>query len=72
MKESLATVLETVADVRQGRVAIIHGPHRRTWRELDDRAARLAGYLAGAGIGAGARVGIALYNSIEYVESVLA
>lgn len=72
MKESLGTVLETVADVRQDRTAIAHGARIRTWRDLDERAARLAGHLAAAGIGADARVGIALYNSIEYIESVFA
>ena len=72
MKENLGTVLETVADVRRDRTAVIHGQHTRTWGELDSRAARLAGYLAGAGIGREARVGIALYNSIEYLESVFA
>ena len=72
MKENLGTVLETVADVRRGRTAVIHGQRTRTWGELDSRAARLAGYLAGAGLGPGARVGIALYNSIEYLESVFA
>ena len=72
MRTSLGTVLETVADVRQDRIALVHGQRTRTWRELDDRAARLAGYLASAGIGPQARVGIALYNSPEYIESVLA
>jgi len=72
MRKSLGTVLETVADMRQDRIAIVHGQRTRTWRELDDRAARLAGYLAGAGIGPQARVGIALYNGPEYIESVFA
>lgn len=68
----MAAVLETVADVRQGQTALIHGPRRRSWRELDSRAARLAGHLARAGAGPGDRIGMALYNGIEYVESVLA
>lgn len=72
MRKSLGNVLETVADVRQDRIAIVHGQRTRTWRELDDRAARLAGYLAGAGIRPQARVGIALHNSPEYIESVFA
>src|SRR6266581_3724643 len=72
MRNGLGTVLETVADVRRDRIAMIHGQRSRTWRELDDHAARLAGYLAGAGIGPQARVGMALYNSPEYIESVFA
>ena len=72
MRENFATVLETVADVRADRVAVTHGDHSRTWAELDERASRLAGFLAGRGIGAESRVAIALYNGIEYLESVFA
>ena len=72
MRENFATVLETVADVRADRTAVTHGDRSVTWRQLDDRSSRLAGFLAGRGIGAGARVAIALYNGIEYLESVFA
>jgi 3-oxocholest-4-en-26-oate---CoA ligase len=72
VRESFATVLETVADVRADRTAITHGDRRQTWRQLDDRASRLAAYLASQGIGAGDRVAIVLYNGIEYIESVFA
>ena len=72
MKESFATVLETVADVRADRIAVTQGERSQTWRQLDDRASRLATVLAGHGIGRESRVAIALYNGIEYLESVLA
>jgi 3-oxocholest-4-en-26-oate---CoA ligase len=72
MRENFATVLETVADVRADHTAVTHGDRSVTWRQLDDRSSRLAGFLAGRGIGAGARVAIALYNGIEYLESVFA
>jgi acyl-CoA synthetase (AMP-forming)/AMP-acid ligase II len=72
VRENFATVLETVADVRADRVAVTHGGRNRTWRQLDERASRLAAYLAECGIGVGDRVAIALYNSIEYLESVFA
>lgn len=72
MKESFATVLETVADVRADRIAVTHGDRSRTWQQLDDRASRLAAVLAGRGVGRESRVAIALYNGIEYLESVLA
>jgi 3-oxocholest-4-en-26-oate---CoA ligase len=68
----MATVLETVADVRADRTAITHGDRSATWRGLDERASRLASYLASQGIGTEDRVAIALYNGIEYVESVFA
>jgi 3-oxocholest-4-en-26-oate---CoA ligase len=72
VRENFATVLETVADVRADHTAVTHGDRSVTWRQLDDRSSRLAGFLAGRGIGADARVAIALYNGIEYLESVFA
>jgi fatty-acyl-CoA synthase len=72
VKESFATVLETVADVRADRIAVTHGDRSRTWQQLDERASRLATVLAGHGVGRESRVAIALYNGIEYLESVLA
>ena len=72
MRENFATVLETVADVRADREAVAHGDRSLTWRELDERAARLAAFLAGRGVGAEDRVAIALYNCPEYLESVFA
>lgn len=72
VKESFATVLETVADVRADRVAVTHGDRSRTWQQLDERASRLASVLAGHGVTRESRVAIALYNGIEYLESVLA
>ncbi|SFE85404.1 AMP-binding protein [Blastococcus tunisiensis] len=72
MNESFATVLETVGDLRRDRLAVSHGSRTRTWAELDARAARLAAHLAGQGIGPESRVAVALYNGIEYVESVYA
>jgi 3-oxocholest-4-en-26-oate---CoA ligase len=72
VRENFATVLETVADVRADRTAVTHGDHSLTWRQLDERASRLAAFLAGRGIGAEDRVAIALYNGPEYLESVFA
>jgi 3-oxocholest-4-en-26-oate---CoA ligase len=72
VRESFATVLETVADVRADRTAITHGDRSRSWRQLDERASRLAAYLAGQGVGTEDRVAIALYNGIEYLECVFA
>jgi fatty-acyl-CoA synthase len=72
VRENFATVLESVADVRADRTAVTHGDRSLTWRQLDERASRLAAFLAGRGVGTGTRVAIALYNGIEYLESVFA
>jgi acyl-CoA synthetase (AMP-forming)/AMP-acid ligase II len=72
VNESFATVLETVGDLRRERLAVSHGERTRTWAQLDERAARLAGHLGAQGVGRDSRVAVALYNGIEYVESVYA
>jgi 3-oxocholest-4-en-26-oate---CoA ligase len=72
VRENFATVLETVADVRADRTAVTCGDRSLAWEQLDERASRLASFLAGRGVGAQTRVAIALYNGIEYLESVFA
>ena len=72
MNENFATILETIADLRPGRVVVSHGERSRTWAEFDDEAARLAGYLAAQGVGPEDRVAIGLYNGIEYLVTVFA
>ncbi|SFL33577.1 AMP-binding protein [Geodermatophilus ruber] len=72
MEENLATILETVADAMGDAVAVVQGDRVRTWAELDDRAARLAAALSERGVRAGSRVGVGLWSSAEYVETVFA
>jgi fatty-acyl-CoA synthase len=73
MQENVASLLEAITDVLTAvdpeRTALVHGDRRRTWADFDGRAARLAGCLAAAGVRPGDRVGIALYNSPEYLET---
>jgi acyl-CoA synthetase (AMP-forming)/AMP-acid ligase II len=69
---NLATAWEAVAETIPDRLAVVCGPTRRTWAEFEARAARLAALLAAAGIGAGAKVGIALHNGNEYLETEFA
>ncbi|MEN8161303.1 MAG: AMP-binding protein [Myxococcota bacterium] len=54
------------------RVALVDGERRRTYRELDERATRLAGALVGLGLAPGERVAVVQENRIEYVETVIA
>ena len=44
---------------------------RLTYRELDERAERVAGWLAERGVGPGARVAISLERSVDMVAAVL-
>jgi len=67
---NFGTVFESVADALPDHTALVQGGRRRSWRELDDRAARLAGALRELGLGPDSKVASYLYNSSEYVEGL--
>lgn len=69
---NLADLFETVAAAVPERTAFICGTQRLSYRELDQRATRLASALRQRGIVRGDNVGIALHNSAEYLEAFLA
>jgi acyl-CoA synthetase (AMP-forming)/AMP-acid ligase II len=48
------------------------GEQRATYAELEQRANKLAHYLAAQGVKAGDHVGLYLYNCNEYLEGMLA
>jgi fatty-acyl-CoA synthase len=64
-----ADLWETIGDAIPDRIALINGDVRRTWREYEDRAARIAAALAEAGLGHDSKVGLFGYNSNEYLEA---
>jgi fatty-acyl-CoA synthase len=64
-----ATLWESVADAIGDREAVVTGASRCTWSEYDDRASRLAGAFADAGLGPDSKVGLYLWNSNEYLEA---
>jgi fatty-acyl-CoA synthase len=68
---NFASIYESVADALPDQTALIQGQRTRTWRELDDRSARLAAGLRAAGLGPDSKVASYLYNSNEYVEGLL-
>jgi len=69
---SFADVWETVAATVPDAAALVHGDLVRTWSEFEDRAARLAAHLDGAGVDHDAKVACYLYNGPEYLESTFA
>ena len=69
---NVATWLSRRALLSPDHVALEVGSDSFTYRVLDDRVARAAGALAGAGVARGDRVALALDNSVAYVESFLA
>ena len=60
--------LERAASVFPDRVAIIHGPLRRSYRDFYERARRLAAALARRGIGKGDTVSAMLANTPAMLE----
>ena len=69
--DSLWAALEAVAARRGGRVAVTDGRSSLTYAELTDRADRLAGRLAGKGVGPGALVGVFTEQTLDAVVAIL-
>ena len=72
MSYNLAELFEAVVDADPDREILVVGDRRLTYRQLDDRANRLAHVLSDAGVGAGDAVGLQLANGSEYIEGMLA
>ena len=72
MSFNLADLFERIADAVPDREAIVAGERRLSYRQLDERANRLAHHLRGQGIGQGDHVGLQLVNGSEYLEGMLA
>ena len=72
MAFNLADLVEHSVDLVRDRTALICGKREITYGELDERANRLAHHLAANGVGERQHVAIYAYNSIEFVESMLA
>ncbi len=72
LSENWATLWEAFADAQPEQVAVVVGEHSLTWRQLDDRAARLASALGARGVGEGTRVAQLMFNCPEYLESAYA
>jgi fatty-acyl-CoA synthase len=70
--ESYASWWEAITDAVPDVVALVQGDRRITYREWDDRAARLAAAFESLGVGAGAKVALHLYNCPEYLEACAA
>ncbi|GEL24587.1 long-chain-fatty-acid--CoA/3-oxocholest-4-en-26-oate--CoA ligase [Pseudonocardia sulfidoxydans NBRC 16205] len=72
LPDDLATHFELVADLAPDRLAVACGDESLTWGAFEDSAARLAGWLAGHGIGDGDRVAMMARNSPGYLVALFA
>ena len=69
MKMHFADIWETIADAFPDNEALVHGEVRRSWRDYEDRAARLAACYGGHGLAPGAKVAVLAHNSPEHLEA---
>jgi acyl-CoA synthetase (AMP-forming)/AMP-acid ligase II len=69
---NIADLVEHAVDVVPERVAAICGERTVTYKQLEERANRLAHYLTARGVGKGAHIGVYSRNSIQAVETMLA
>jgi acyl-CoA synthetase (AMP-forming)/AMP-acid ligase II len=75
---NLADLFESVVDVVPDREALVYADHpgtgaerRLTYAELDAAANRVGHHLLDSGIRPGEHLGLHLYNSVEYLQTVL-
>jgi 3-oxocholest-4-en-26-oate---CoA ligase len=64
-----ASIWEAVSDAVPDAPALACGEVRRSWREYEDRAARIAAGFERAGLKPGAKVGLYASNCNEYLEA---
>jgi len=69
---NIADLFESIVDAVPERIALVCGERRLSYAELDERANRLAHFLASQGVGPGDQVGLYLQNGTEYMEAMLA
>ncbi len=72
MEYNIADLFESLVDAIPEKEALISAGKRLTYRELDNRANKLAHALSARGIGPGSHVGLYLFNGAEFVEAMLA
>lgn len=69
---NIADLFELVAESVPGRIAVVRGERSCTYRQLDERATRLANALQGLGLDHGEHVGLLCFDTIEHVEALVA
>ncbi len=68
MEMHFATLWESIADAIPDQTALVCGDRRVSWRDWEQRSARVAAVFGAAGLGPDSKVGLYLYNGCEYPE----
>ena len=69
---NVAANVEKICRDYAGKVCIIEGNHRLTFRQVEERASQLARHLVGIGVKPGVRVAIFQVNCFQFAEMVYA
>ncbi len=69
---NLADLYESLADAFPDRLALVVGDETLTFGELDQRANQLAHHWLASGVQEGDHIGLCLYNSVAYLQAMLA
>jgi acyl-CoA synthetase (AMP-forming)/AMP-acid ligase II len=72
MEFNLADLFECIVDTVPNNPALVCDQRRLSYKELEQRANRLANYWLSEGIGRGDHIGLQLINGSEYIEGMLA
>lgn len=72
MAYTFADLFEHSVDAMPDRLALIVSGEEVTYRELDERANRLAHYFQSLGMGVDSHIGLHLHNSVETMVAVIA
>ena len=72
MQFNVADLIERVAQNVPDREAVICGEKRATYKHFDEKSNQFARYLLSVGLGKGDHIGIYAYNSIEWIEAMIA
>jgi len=68
---NIATLFESLVDAIGDRDALVAGSTRHTFASLDARANQVANYLRSRGVQPGQHVGLHMYNSAEFIETLI-
>ncbi|NUP25481.1 MAG: acyl-CoA synthetase [Nocardia sp.] len=72
MANNFADLFEHSVDAMPDRIALIEEGRRVTYRELEERANRLANHLAAQGVTRGTHIGFQMHNSIDTMQTLIA
>ena len=72
MEMHFASVWETISDHIPDEPALICDDNVKTWKEYEERAAKLANFLNEKSVSNNSKVGLYLHNSNEYLEAQFA